>query len=85
MSRDFIERLYWACSDMELPLKDGLNLGELYERTEAVCRADQLFSEHMKGLQLQDPAQLSQLWMTASQLRVWPMSSRALSTVSAWV
>lgn len=56
MSRDFIERLYWACSDMELPLKDGLNLGELYERTEAVCRADQLFSEHMKGLQLQDPA-----------------------------
>lgn len=47
MSTDFLERLYWALTDEEQHQKTGLDLGELYERTPAVKRADYAFKERL--------------------------------------
>ena len=51
MSTDFLERLYWALTDEEQHQKTGLDLGELYERTPAVKRADHAFQERMADFQ----------------------------------
>lgn len=47
MTRDFLMRLYWACSAEEASLADGRNLGKLYERTEATGEADCCFDEYL--------------------------------------
>ena len=72
MSTDFLERLYWALTDEEQHQKTGLNLGELYERTPAVKRADSRTPQRPRS------------WTTATWHPAGPTSSRALSTVSAW-
>ena len=35
MKKEFLKRLYWACAGAMEPFEDGLNLSELYERTDA--------------------------------------------------
>lgn len=54
MSTDFLERLYWALTNEEQHQKTGLGLGELYERTLAVKRADYAFKEQLVDFQQQD-------------------------------
>lgn len=61
MNRDFIERLYWALTDEEQHQKTGLDLGELYERTPAVKRADHAFQEQLADLQQQDTSKAGKL------------------------
>lgn len=61
MNRDFIERLYWACSDTEQSMNDGMNLGELYVHTPAVKRADYAFQERLADFQQQDPSKAEKL------------------------
>lgn len=61
MNRDFIERLYWALTDEEQHQKTGLDLGELYERTPAVKRADHAFQEQLADFQQQDASKAEKL------------------------
>lgn len=61
MSTDFLERLYWALTDEEQHQKTGLDLGELYERTPAVKRADCAFKERLADFQQQDASKAEKL------------------------
>lgn len=61
MSTDFLERLYWALTDEEQHQKTGLDLGELYERTPAVKRADYAFKERLADFQQQDASKVEKL------------------------
>ncbi len=47
MNTEFLTRLYWACSDQNRHLKDGLNPGKLYERIEDTENADHAFSDSL--------------------------------------
>lgn len=49
MNNDFLIRLYWACSDEEMSFVSGLNLGELYARSEETSNADLLFYEKLSA------------------------------------
>lgn len=44
MNNEFLSRLYWACSDEDMHLDDGMNLGEMYERTDSATAAYDQFS-----------------------------------------
>ena len=52
MNNDFLGRLYWACSDAEMHLENGLNLGEMYERTNSAAVAYDQFSTVVNKLNL---------------------------------
>lgn len=47
MNNDFLSRLYWACTDQENPLSEGLNLGELYHRTKDTDKVSHYFGEKL--------------------------------------
>lgn len=51
-TNDFLTRLYWAATDEEGYYGDGLNLGELYERTEEEKGYRERFSELLDRLAL---------------------------------
>lgn len=36
MSKEFLERLFWACNDETQQYEEGMNLGELYEKSDEV-------------------------------------------------
>ena len=61
MSTDFLERLYWTCADESKHMADGLNLGELYEHTAAVKRADHAFAERLANFQQKDNSKAEKL------------------------
>lgn len=52
MNLDFLKRLYWACSDQDHAFSDGMDLGELYERTEDTARATAHFNEKLLAAEL---------------------------------
>lgn len=52
MSKEFLERLYWACADESFHMETGLNLGELYERLSDTNTADHQLSEKLKRLEM---------------------------------
>ena len=52
MSHDFLSRLYWVCADEAAPLASGLNLGELYERTEDAAAANKAFDHYLSSAML---------------------------------
>ena len=52
MNNDFLSRLYWACSDTEMHLENGLNLGEMYERTNGAAIAYNQFSTVVNELSI---------------------------------
>ncbi len=53
MKKEFLKRLYWACSDWdEGEDADGTMLSELYERIEDVKKADRAFSEKLYAAEL---------------------------------
>lgn len=49
MSKEFLERLYWACADETHHMEMGMNLGELYERLSDTDGADHQMSEKLKS------------------------------------
>lgn len=48
MNYEFLSRLYWACTDMEQGLCDGLNLSELYQHMEESKSASDALDEYME-------------------------------------
>ena len=56
MSKEFLERLYWACADETCHMEMGLNLGELYERLSGTDGADHQLSEKLKKLKMDQNA-----------------------------
>lgn len=60
MSKDFLTRLWWVCSAEDGLCKEGLNLCELYERTEEGKQAQQAFADVLDTFGL-TPAQRTEV------------------------
>lgn len=52
MNIDFLTRLYWACTDIEMAGQSDLNLGELYQRTPDADSAEHCFNERLYAAEL---------------------------------
>ena len=52
MKKEFLSRLYYACSDESSYYESGDNLGELYQRIADVDTADHLFSDKLGSAKL---------------------------------
>ncbi len=52
MNMEFLSCLYQAFSDESSHLKDGENLGELYQRISETDIADQILLAHLKAIEM---------------------------------
>lgn len=65
MSKEFMSRLFWACSDEEGHMADGLNLGELYERDGEAETAGYAFLDAVDALDKKTADKLTELYNEA--------------------
>ena len=52
MNKEFLERLYWACTDENDYAADGTKLAELYERIDEASKADKCFDNELNRINI---------------------------------